>query len=108
MSRTDMPSMRSRSMMKTSCVEPGQIATRRPRRSLRLSMAPSLRATTAMPLLQTEPTTISGSCAAAPRIDAAMPKVPKSTDLVTTALLPSVGLSKAMTSTRMPSGTNFS
>ncbi len=40
-----------------------------------------------------------GSPAAAPRIAAAMPNMPKSTDLVTTAFLPSAGLSNGITST---------
>jgi hypothetical protein len=85
--------------MKTSCVEPGQIATRMPLRSAMLAMGLSLPATTPMPLLQAPPMTTIGSPAAAPRVAAAMPNMPKSTDLVTTAFLPSVGLSKGMTST---------
>ena len=85
--------------MKTSCVEPGQIATRLPLRSFRFSIGPSFRATTAMPLLQDDPNTTTGSLAAAPRMPAAIPNVPKSTDLVTTADFPSVGLSNGMIST---------
>ena len=46
--------------------------------------------------------------AAPPRMAAAMPKVPKSTDLVTTAFLPSVGLSNTVISILTPSGANFS
>ena len=61
-----------------------------------------------MPLLHMAPTTVTGSPAAPPRIAAAMPKVPKSTDLVTTAFLPSVGLSNITISILVPSGANFS
>ena len=53
-----------------------------------------------MPRLHVEAITTMGSPAAAPRVAAAMPKVPKSTDFVTTAFLHSVGLSKGSTSTR--------
>ena len=86
-------------MMKTSCVEPGQMPTFLPRRSLTLLMSEPAFETTPMPLLQKAPTTVTGSPAAAPSVAAAMPKPPKSTDLVTTAFLPSVGLSKVMIST---------
>ena len=65
-----------------------------------VAMPASFFATMAMPLLHSEPNTAIGSRAAAPRIAAATPNVPKSTDLVTTAALPSVGLSNGMTSTR--------
>ena len=61
-----------------------------------------------MPLLHKAPTTTTGSPAAAPSVAAAMPKVPKSTDLVTTAFLPSVGLSKVMISILRSAGANFS
>jgi hypothetical protein len=104
MSFTDSPSMRIRSRTKTSWVLPGQIATLLPRRSLIARMSESFLAITAMPRLQVEAMTTSGSPAAAPSVAAAMPKVPKSTDLVTTAFLHSVGLSKGTTSTVTPAG----
>jgi hypothetical protein len=63
---------------------------------------------TPMPLFDMAPTTTTGSPTAPPRMAAAMPKVPKSTDLVTTAFLPSVGLSKTMTSILRSAGANFS
>ena len=85
--------------MNTSCVEPGQIATFLPFRSLIEAIGLSLPAITAMPLLQAPAITTIGSPAAAPSVAAAMPNMPKSTDLVTTAFLPSVGLSNGMTST---------
>ena len=108
MSLIDMPSIRRRSRMNTSCVVPGKIATFLPFRSLIEEMSPSFLATIAMPLLQAPAMTTIGSPAAAPRVAAAIPNMPKSTDLVTTAFLPSVGLSKAMTSTLYPAGVNFS
>lgn len=98
-SLTESPSMRSRSRMKTSWVDPGQIATRLPFRSLMLAIGLSLPVTTAMPLLHALAITTIGSPAAAPRVAAAMPNIPKSTDRVTTAFLPSVGLSNGITST---------
>ncbi len=55
-------------------------------------------ATTAMPRLQSAATMTMGSFAAAPSAEAAMPKAPKSTVPVTTAFLPSVGLSNGITS----------
>ena len=67
-------------------------------------MSPSLRATTAMPRSQQDPITVTGSRAAAPRMPAAIPNAPKSTDLVTTAVFASVGLSKTTISIFMPSG----
>ena len=72
------------------------------------SIGESLPAITAMPLLQALAMTTIGSPAAAPSVAAAMPNMPKSTDLVTTAFLPSVGLSNGMTSTLKPAGVNFS
>ena len=56
-------------------------------------MPESFLAMIAMPRLQVEAITTTGSPAAAPRIAAAMPNAPKSTDLVTTAFLHSVGVS---------------
>ncbi len=96
--------MRRRSMMKTSWVEPGQMPTRLPFRSLTVFTSEPALEMTPMPLLERAPTTTTGSPAAAPRIAAAMPNVPKSTDLVTTAFLPSVGLSKVMISILVPAG----
>ncbi len=90
--------------MNTSWVEPGQIATRLPRRSLIEATGLSFWAITAMPRLQALAITTIGSPAAAPSVAAAIPNMPKSTDLVTTAFLPSVGLSKVMTSTLYPAG----
>ena len=108
MSLTDMPSILRRSKMKTSCVDPGQMPTFLPLRSLiDFTSEPAL-AITPMPLLHMAPTTTTGSPAAPPRMAAAMPKVPKSTDLVTTAFLPSVGLSNTVISTLKPAGANFS
>ncbi len=104
----DRPSMRSRSMMKTSCVEPGQMPTRLPLRSLMVLMSEPALEMTPMPLLESAPTTTTGSPTAPPRMAAAMPKVPKSTDLVTTAFLPSVGLSNTMISILRSAGANFS
>ncbi len=92
--------------MNTSCVVPGQMATRLPRRSARVSMPLVLPATIAMPLLHSDATTTSGWCAAAAKMDAATPKVPKSTVPLTTASLPSVGLSNGMTSMASPAGAN--
>ena len=43
--------------------------------------------------------TTTGSTTAPPKMAAAMPKVPKTTDLQTTAFSPSVGLSNTMIST---------
>ena len=62
------------------------------------AMPESLPTTTAMPLLHCAPMTTTGSPAAPPSVAAAMPKAPNVTDLVTTAFLPSVGVSKAMIS----------
>ena len=67
-------------------------------------MGESLPATTAMPLLQAEPNTVTGSRAAAPRMPAAIPNVANSTDLVTTAFFASVGLSNGITSILYPAG----
>ncbi len=47
---------------------------------------------------------VTGSLAAAPRMPAAMPNTPKSTDCVTTPFLHSVGLSKGITSILVPAG----
>ena len=94
-----MPSMRSRSRKNTSCVVPGNTATRLPFRSFSEVMPESFFAMIAMPRLQVDAITTTGSPAAAPRIAAAMPNAPKSTDLVTTALLHSVGVSNGSTST---------
>ena len=94
--------------MKTSCVEPGQMPTFLPLRSLIVFTSEPALEITPMPLLDMAPTTTTGSPAAPPRMAAAMPKVPKSTDLVTTAFLPSVGLSNIMISILRPSGANFS
>ena len=58
-----------------------------------LAMELSFLAITAMPLLQQDAMTLSGSLAAA------MPNTPKSTDCVTTPFLHSVGLSNGITST---------
>jgi hypothetical protein len=80
-------------------VVPGKTATRLPFRSLIAAMPESFFAMIAMPRLQVEAITTTGSLAAAPRIAAAMPNVPKSTDLVTTAFLHSVGVSNGSTST---------
>ena len=91
-----------------SWVDPGQIPTFLPLRSLIVFTSEPALEMTPMPLLHIDPTTVTGSPAAAPRMPAAMPKVPKSTDLVTTAFLPSVGLSKTMTSIFVPAGANFS
>jgi hypothetical protein len=62
----------------------GQIATFLRRRSSMLAIGLSFLAITAMPLLQHEAITLSGSLAAAPRMAAAMPNTPKSTERVTT------------------------
>ena len=94
--------------MNTSWVEPGQMPTFLPFRSLMVFMSLPALAITPMPLLHMAPTTTTGSPAAPPRMAAAMPKVPKSTDLVTTAFLPSVGLSNTVISTLNPAGANFS
>ena len=94
--------------MKTSCVEPGQMPTFLPLRSLIVFTSEPALEITPMPLLDMAPTTTTGSPAAPPRMAAAMPKVPKSTDLVTTAFLPSVGLSNTMISILRPAGANFS
>jgi hypothetical protein len=85
-------------------VEPGQIATRLPRRPAMFRMSDPARLTTPMPRLQKAPATTTGSPAAAPRMAAAMPKPPKSTLRVTTAFLPSVGLSKVVISSRRLDG----
>ena len=60
---------------------------------------------TPMPLLQSgadDDDRLAGGARRA--MAAAMPKLPKSTDLVTTAFLPSVGLSKVMISILRPAG----
>ncbi len=93
-----MPSALKRSRITTSCVEPGQMATRLPFRSWIELMSDFAPAITAMPRLHCAAKMTSGSPAAMPSIAAAMPKVPKSTEPVRTAFLPSVGLSKGMTS----------
>ena len=82
------------------------MATRLPFRSFSVAMPESLPATMAMPLLDMVPTTVNGSCATTLRMEAAMPKVPKSTERLTTAFLPSDGLSNGTTSMRRPSGAN--
>ena len=99
MSLIDMPSIRRRSRMNTSCVEPGQIATLLPFRSLMRSDRAVLLGDHRHALVAGAGDHHDGSPAAAPRVAAAMPNMPKSTDLVTTAFLPSVGLSNGMTST---------
>ena len=91
-----MPSMCRRSRMNTSCVEPGQMATRLPFRSFSVAIEQSLRATTAMPLLQDEPNTTTGSCAAAPRMPRQCRTCRNPPIWSTTASLPSVGLSNGM------------
>ena len=80
-------------------MEPGQIATFLPFRSLIEAIVLSLAVMTAIPRVQALAMTTMGSPAAAPSVAAAMPNIPKSTDLVTTAFLPSVGLSNGITST---------
>ena len=64
-----------------------------------VAMPESFLAMIAMPRLQVEAITTTGSPAAAPSRAAAMPNAPKSTDLVTTAFLHSVGVSNGSTST---------
>ncbi len=99
MSLMVMPSMRSRSRMTASCVEPGQIATFLPLRSL-IDLMPVLTpAITAMPPLLALATIFIGSSAPAPSRKAAMPWMQVSTVPVSTAFLPSVGLSNGITST---------
>ena len=78
--------------------------TRLPRSPAMSLMPDPFLATIAMPLLQKAPTTTTGSPAAAPSVAAAMPKPPTSTLRVTTAFLPSVGLSKVMISMVRPAG----
>ena len=99
MSLIVMPSMRSRSRITASCVEPGQIATFLPFRSLMVLMPVLMPAMIAMPPLLALATIITGSPAAAPRMNAAMPWMQVSTVPVSTAFLPSVGLSNGITST---------
>ena len=99
MSLIDMPSMRSRSRITASCVDPGQIATFLPLRSLIVLMSVFTPAMTAMPRLLALATISTGSPAAAPSRNAAMPWMQVSTVPVSTAFLPSVGLSNGMTST---------
>ncbi len=93
-----MPTAFKRSRITTSCVEPGQIATFLPLRSAIDAMSDLAPAMTAMPRLHWAAKMTTGSPAAAPSIAAAKPNVPKSTEPVTTAFLPSVGLSKGITS----------
>ena len=87
MSLMVMPSALSRSRITTSCVEPGQMATFLPLRSLIVLMSDFAPATTAMPRLHCAAKITSGSPAAAPSVAAAMPKVPKSTEPVTHRVL---------------------
>ncbi len=61
-----------------------------------------------MPRLHVPAITTTGSPAAPPMVAAARPNMPKSTEPVTTAFLPSVGLSNGMISTLYPAGVNFS
>src|ERR1044072_1734940 len=63
----DRPSMRKRSMMKTSCVEPGQMPIFLPLRSLTVFTSEPALAITPMPLLDMAPTTTTGSPPAHPR-----------------------------------------
>ncbi len=100
MSLIVMPSALSRSRITTSWVEPGQMATRLPFRSLIDLMSDLAPAITAMPRLHCAAKMTSGSFAAMPSMAAAMPKVPTSTEPVSTAFLPSVGLSNGITSIR--------
>ena len=100
MSLIDMPSIRSRSRITASCVEPGQIATFLPFKSLTDLMPVLTPAMIAMPPLLALATMNTGSLAAAPRMNAAIPWMQVSTVPVRTAFLPSVGLSNGMTSTR--------
>ena len=99
MSLIDMPSILSRSRITASWVEPGWIATFFPFRSLIDLMSVFTPAMTAMPPLFALATITTGSPAAAPSRNAAMPWMQVSTVPVSTAFLPSVGLSKGMTST---------
>ncbi len=73
MSLIVMPSIRSRSRITASCVEPGQIATFFPFRSLMVLMPVLTPAMIAMPPLLALATITTGSPAAAPRMNAAMP-----------------------------------
>ncbi len=58
-----------------------------------VAIGPSARATTAMPRIARRAITTTGSPAPPPMVAAASPNKPKSTELVTTPFLPSVGLS---------------